>query len=211
MRMTLKTSLCGFIFGIGILVFSCIAHAQGKASGVAKTGVAKSEVAKKSLAEQCAPDLAAATERVFANPGGKAWNEYPTAKQVPRFEGITGEMTIAVKNSSSGRRFVRMVEYGEGNARYQANCYDSGGKLVSFRYEMRTSWGWGYEDKRSFGSANKVLNQSIRFFDLTNNQEIKRPTEANDVPEFTKPSVYNNFDSLPIAGALKQKANATQK
>ncbi len=199
MRFIAKTSLGGFLFGI--LVFSSFAQAQGKASGIAK----------KSLAEQCAPDLSKVTERLFANPGVKTWNEYPTAGQIPRFAGSQGEMVIAVKSSSSGRHFVRTVEFGQDNVRYQANCYDPDGGLISVHYEMRTAWGWGYEDKRTFSSATKMSNRSTRFFDLKNNQEIKRPGQAGDVPDFMKPSIYNNFASLPIAGALKQKVNATQK
>jgi hypothetical protein len=204
MRMNPKNGLSGFF--LGILAFSSLAPPRAGASGVAK-----SEAAKKSLAEQCAPDLASAAERVFANPGGKTWNEYATVKKVPRLDGDKGEMTFTVKTSASGRRFVRSIDYHEDSAHFHANCYDSGGKLISLHYEMRTAWGWGYEDKRSFGPGNKLLHQSTRYIDLTNNQEIKRPAEANEVPDFTKPSIYNNFDSLPIAGALKQKANATQK
>lgn len=203
-RMTAKTILCGSLFCI--LVFCSRVHAQADASGVAK-----SDAIKKGLAEQCAPDLAAAKERVFANPGGKMWNEYATVKHIPMMDGDHGEMTVIVKASSSGRHFVRTNEYHAGNARFQANCYDRSGSLVAFHYEMRTGWGWGYEDKRTFGAGNKLLHQSTRYFDLTNNQEIKRPEEAKDVSDFTKPAVYNTFASLPIAGALKQKANATQK
>ncbi len=199
MKRLAKTTLCGFLVAIPFI--PCLAHSQtGKPVGV-----------KKSLAEQCAPDLGRTTERIFANPGGRTWQEYTTVTQVAGLGSTNGELMIAFKTSSSGRRFVRTVEFGEDNVRYQANCYDRDGRLAWLHYEMRTAWGWGYEDKRTFGSGTKMSNSSTRFFDLKNNQEIKRPAQAGDVPDFTKPSVYKNFDTLPIAGALKQKANATQK
>ena len=199
MKRLAKTSLIGFLFGVLFI------------HGIAQAQTDTSHRVKKSLAEQCAPDLSQATERIFANPGGKSWNEYATVKQAPMLDGNQGELMIAVKTSASGRRFARFVGYGEDNARYQGNCYDHNGRLVSLHHEMRTAWGWGYEDKRTFSSRNKELSKSVRFFDLKNNQAIARPVQAGDVPDFTKPSIYNNFDSLPIAGALKQKANATQK
>jgi hypothetical protein len=204
MRVNPKKSLS--VFFLGILAFIPLAHPQADASGVAE-----SVAAKKSPAEQCAPDLAAVTERVFANPGGKTWNEYATVKKVPRLDGDKGEMTVTVKTSASGHHFVRSIEYGEDNARFQTDCYEQDGRLLSSHYEMRTAWGWGYEEKRTLSSGKKAWSKSVRFFDLKNNQAIQRPEQAGDVPDFTKPSIYNNFDSLPVAGALKQKANATQK
>jgi hypothetical protein len=162
---------------------------------------------KKSLAAQCASDLDSAKERVFSNPDGQTWKEYASTKQVPRSTGA-GRSVITVKTSSSGKRFVRTSEYGEQLARYTAACYDQAGHLRSFRYEMRTASGWGYEDLRTFNAAGKPLKQSTRYLDTKDNHTIDRPEQAGSVPNFTKPTVYNNFDSVPIAGAIKQNATA---
>jgi hypothetical protein len=172
---------------------------------------AKMPTFSKSLAAQCAPDLNEAAERIFANPGGKTWNEYGTVKQVPALNGDSGEKMIAVKTSASGRHFVRFVEYGQDSAGYQADCYDPVGTLSVLRYQLRTAWGWGYEDVRTFDARGKVLNRSTRFFNTRSNQEIARPPQADDVSDYLKPKIYKKFTAIPIAGVLKQQAHATQK
>jgi hypothetical protein len=173
-------------------------------------GYARPQVApSKSLAAQCAPDLDKVRERIFASPDGKSWNEYVTTKQVPRSNGGNGGLIYGVKTSSTGRQFVRTTEYGEGSARYGASCYDRAGKLRSFHYEIRTGSGWGYEDIRTYNAAGKPLRKSARYLDTKNNQTIPRPSAAGKISDFTQPGIYGTFDSLPIAGALKQKNNAT--
>ena len=189
-----------------ILIIGSVAAISSFVYG--QTGVATPKPMK-SLAAQCAPDLDRAAERVFANPGGKTWNEYVTVKQVPRLDGNDDEKMIAVKTSPSGRHFVGFVEYGEDTATYQADCYDEGGALSALHYELRTAWGWGYEDVRTFNAHGKILNRSTRFFDTRNNQDIKRPAQADDVPDYLKPKIYRNFGAIPIAGVLKQETHAT--
>jgi hypothetical protein len=193
MRTVAKTSLCGLIFTA--LYLSSYALPQ--------------TAAKKSLARQCAPDLDTVKERIFANPDGKAWNEYASTKQVPHSSGDTGRAIISVKASSTGKHFVRTSEYGEQSARYAASCYDQTGRLRSFHYEMRTGSGWGYEDIRRFNGAGKPVAQSNRYFDTKDNHTIDRPAQAGGLPDFAKPPLYNTFDALPIAGVLKQKPHAT--
>jgi hypothetical protein len=163
---------------------------------------------RKSLARQCAPDLDSAAERIFANPDGKSWSEYRRVKQVPPLDGNDGEKMIAIKSSSTGRHFVRFVEYGEDSATYQADCYDQDGALSTMQYDLRTAWGWGYEDVRTFARG-KVLHRSTRFFNIRTNQDIERPAQADDVPDFLKPKIYKKFGAIPIAGVLKQETHAT--
>ena len=190
-----KRSLYGLFFGV--LFISSESHAV-----ICKT-------ADESLAQQCAPDLEGKTERIFAHSGSHAWKEYATAQHVPRRDGTDSDTTIAVKTSSSGRHFVRTVEYGEDSAHYQSSCYDRGGVLRSLHYELRTAWGWGYEDERSFNARGRLIRRSTRFFDTKSNEQIERPSQADDVPEFLKPTVYKNFEALPIAKARTQETYAT--
>jgi hypothetical protein len=186
---------------IGLLLMDPFVFGQGKTS---------SPKFKLSLAAHCAPDLDRAAERIFANPGGKEWKEYAAMKQVPRLDGNNREVTMTVKASSSGKHYVRTIEYGEDSAHYEGNCYDEAGTLRSMHYEMRTAWGWGYEDIRGFDGAGKLRVHTIRYFNTSNHAKIGRPSQADDVPDFLKPTIYRSFDSLPFIPTLKaSRINAT--
>jgi hypothetical protein len=192
MRSAIKTG--GLEFLLGALFVGYCAFAQTSAP--------------KSLAAQCAPDLERVQERIFANPGGKGWHEYGSLKQLRQMSGHNGEQMMAVKTSASGQHFVRTVEYGDDSARFQGDCYDGNGQLRSLHYEMRTGRGWGYEDVRSFDGRGKLLRHATRFFDTRTQNKIDRPSEAKDMPNVLRPAVRNQFESLPIAGILKQNATA---
>jgi hypothetical protein len=189
-----------------ILIIELVAAVPAVVHGQSVVGTS---VPTKTLAAQCAPDLDNAVERIFANPGGKKWAEYRTVKQVPPLDGNSGERMIAVKTSTSGRHFVRFVDYGEDSATYQADCYDEGGALSTLQYDLRTAWGWGYEDVRTFDARGKVLHRSTRFFNTRNNQDIVRPAQADDVPDYFKPKFYKKFEAIPITGVLKKQTHAT--
>lgn len=159
----------------------------------------------KSLAAQCGAEVEAAPERVFANPGSKNWKEYVDVKHVPPLDLDSGERMFAVKTAASGVRYVRyvrMVQYGEDFSMFQGNCFDGTGKLQFMHYQMRTAWGWGYEDNRRFFPHGMLLTSSTRFFDTKTNKTIKRPDDASNVPDFLKPAIYKSFDSLPFIGML---------
>jgi hypothetical protein len=117
-----------------------------------------------------------------------------------------------VKSSAAGRHYVRSVQYGAGSATFQGNCFDESGKSLFMQYQMRTADGWGYEDMRKFNPQGKQTSQDVRFFDTLKNSTIARPQDADKRPDFTKPVIYQTFDSLPFAAAFKkQGAHAPQK
>ena len=160
----------------------------------------------------CSSDLNQSFERTFANPDLKGWKEYNNSKEVPPLDLENGEQVFTVTLSSSGRKYVRSVEYGQDSATYQSYCYDQAGILRSLSYEMRTAWGWGYEANRLFGNSGRTVQRTQRFFDTASNKDIPRPQQADDVPEFLKPTIYSSFNLLPfIATFNKLRVNAPQK
>jgi hypothetical protein len=164
------------------------------------------------LMAHCSPDLNQSSERTFADPDLKGWKEYSNPKEVPPLDLENGEQVFTVSLSPSGRKYVRSVEYGEDSATYQSYCYDQAGILRSLSYEMRTAWGWGYEDNRVFGDSGRTIQHTRRFFDTDSNRNIPRPSQADDVLDFLKPTIYPSFDLLPfIATFNKLRVNAPQK
>jgi hypothetical protein len=188
------------LFCVTCAVTSAFSQQQAKATQV------------RVLMAHCSPDLNQSSERTFANPDLKGWKEYSNIKEVPSLDLDNGEQVFTVTLSSSGRKYVRSVAYGEDSATHQSYCYDQGGKLSSLRYEMRTAWGWGYEDKRVFGASGSTIQHTRRFFDTDSNRNIPRPKQADDVAGFLKPTIYPSFNLLPfIATFNKLRVNAPQK
>jgi hypothetical protein len=94
----------------------------------------------------------------------------------------------------------------------EETCFSKSGELRSLHYEMRTAWGWGYEEHKVFGISGMTVQRKKRFFDTATNRDIARPRMANDVPDFLKPEIYSSFEKLPfIATFNKQRVNAPQK
>ena len=150
-------------------------------------------------------------ERIFANPGGKSWREYSSLKKVPRLSSEIGESAFAVKISS---RFnsVRWMYGGEDDSVIEESCFSKTGELRSLHYEMRTAWGWGYEEQKVLNASGATVQRKKRFFDTGSNRTIARPQQADDVPDFLEPTIYSSFDSLPFIATLnKPRADATQK
>jgi hypothetical protein len=153
---------------------------------------------------QCAPDMEQAHERVFANPGAKTWKEYANVDEVGQLDGDNDETIFVLKTNSSGSDFMRLIEDGEDRSTLEESCYARSGALRSMHYEMRTPWGWGYEDERLFNAAGKTLRHSARFFDTATHKNLPRPRLANDVPNLLMPRIYHSFDALPFIATLKK-------
>lgn len=170
---------------------------------------ATSQTVKPNHALGCGADFDRAAKRIFANANGKGWKEYASIRQVPVLDGSNGEQLVVVKSSVAGSHYVETEMYGEDSAHYQQSCYDRDGALRSLHYEMRTAWGWGYDEVRRLSNSGKLVYRSNYFFETSSNQKITRPAQASEVPDFLKPEIYKTFGSLPITGAFERKANAT--
>lgn len=164
------------------------------------------------LMAHCLSDLNQSFERTFANPDLKGWKEYSNPKEVPPLNLENGEQAFMVTVNSSGKKYVRSVAYGEDSATYQSYCYDQAGVLRSLSFEMRTAWGWGYEEQKAFGVSGITVQHKKRFFDTASNRAITRPRQADDVPNFLKPEIYSSFNTLPFIAIFKKpRTDAPQK
>jgi hypothetical protein len=157
---------------------------------------------------RCTSGFDQAGERIFANPGLKSWQEYAKVEDVPSLAGENGEQMFAVGANALQQSQVRLIESNPDASILQTYCYGRTGILRSLHYEIRTAWGWGYSEDRLFGATGEILLRTTRFFDTVSNQTISRPRQAEDVPDFLKPTVYSSFNSLPFIATFKAKAHA---
>jgi hypothetical protein len=160
---------------------------------------------------QCKPGLDQ-SERIFANPGLKTWKEYAKVADVPSLSRDDGEQMFALSLLSAGRKSVRLVTYNPDASFLQEYCYDQSGALRSLLYEVRTDWGWGYAEERLLGPTGSIIRRTYRFFETASDRTITRPRQADDVPDFLKPSIYSSFNSLPFIATLnKPRTDAAEK
>ena len=170
-------------------------------------------VRKIAVVVQCEPAVDQAKERIFANPGLKSWKEYSKVEEVPALGRDNGEQMFAVNSNASGKRSVRLVEYGEDSSTVETLCYDKEGALRSLKYEIRTAWGWGYSEDCLLGPKGGIVRRTQWFFDTASGQTILRPRQADDVPGFLQAKIYRSFDQLPFYALLNQqtRVDAAQK
>ena len=169
----------------------------------------------------CSPDLKQATERIFSNSGLKSWREYAKPDEVPPLNPDNGEQMFAVRVSPSGEKYVRSVEYAQDFSMYYDYCFSNAGWLRRERYEMRTAWGWWYEDDQFYlaetfsghtPSARIAIRRTKYFFDTASDKMIQRPRQADDIPDLLKPKIYVSFDALPFMTIFnKPRTDAPQK
>lgn len=185
------------------VVLSALAFAQTD-SQLPKENKAeqKTEDPQKLFATQCGIDFDAAKLHIFMN-SSKGWKEYQDLKALPDLtSGVDSE--AIVRSDSAGKHYVRTFNPGEDFDRYQDDCFSETGKLQSFRYEMRTAWGWGYEESRTFAPSGKMVDKSSRYFDTRNEKTIQTPERAKDVPEALKPELHTEFLGMPFIPFLNE-------
>jgi hypothetical protein len=152
----------------------------------------------------CSPDLKQANERIFANIGLKSWKEYAKPAEVPPLNRDNGEEMFVVRVSPSGEKYVRSIEYTEDSSMYYEYCFGNAGWPRRVRYEMRTAWGWWYEDDQFYLTPRMAMRHTKYFFDTASNKMIPRPRQADDVPDFLKPKIYWSFNTLPFISIFNE-------
>ena len=163
----------------------------------------KTEDPQKVFASQCGVDFDGAPLHIFVNSTSKGWKEYRDIKSLPQLN--SGEDSeFIVHSDPSGKHYVRTFVPGDDFDRYQDDCFGETGKLQGFHYEMRTVWGWGYEETRTANASGKMVDQSSRFFDTRNEKTIPRPVRAKEVPEAIVPEAHKSFDDMPFISYLNE-------
>jgi hypothetical protein len=162
---------------------------------------ASARVVNSSTALRCGIDPEKPAVQIFANPDGKhGWREYRNVKDVPELELGVGQFA-RLWTETHGMVFIRLEEPGEDFAAYTDYCFDKDGQLVALKFTLRTAWGWGYREEGPLTSGELTPKMS-EFFDTSNEAPVKRPEQADDIPDALKPHIYAQKSRLPFARLL---------
>jgi hypothetical protein len=149
--------------------------------------------------------------RTFATLGDPLrWGEYKSIGDVPAL-GTDGGKSAQVWVDGQGRPQVYMVEPAEDFWTYTRYCFDKSGQLIRVGFEVRTAWGWGYQLEGAV-SGGVQHPHSSGFFSTENGKPIRKPKDADDVPNALNPELYLTFSKLPFArffDATSKSANVT--
>jgi hypothetical protein len=182
--------------GLGLLMFSACFCAGG-------SGQSHSDPRPPKITAGVPCAYGQTGERIFANPDAKSWKEYARVEDVPPLATDKGGQMFIVSANAHHRNEVQLFERNEDASVSHVYCYDRIGMLRYLHYEILTDWGWGYSEDRLFGVAEEVVLQDTKFFDIASHKKIPRPRQADDFPNFLKPTIYFSFDSLPFIAAFK--------
>jgi hypothetical protein len=178
-------------YGLCVLVLCLSAQATNGSARVVKSATAV----------RCGIDPEQSAARIFANPDGKhGWREYRNVKDVPELELGIGQFA-RLWTEPHGMTLIRLEEPGEDFATYTDYCFDKDGQLIALKFALRTAWGWGYWEEGSVTNG-QLTPQMQEFFDTTNEAPVKRPEQADDIPDALKPHLYARKSRLPFARLL---------
>jgi hypothetical protein len=172
----------------GMTLLACLLYA-GLGSPLGATTGTK-------IAERCGANREQPPIRSFAAPEGKLWREYKNVKAIPELDLNAGAAAFLWKGTT-GNVLVNLQEPGEDWRAYTDYCFGAAGDLLFLRYELRTAWGWGYRQEGSFAGG-KLSVESSEFFDTQTERAIKKPEQADDVPDALKPAIYSRKSKLPF-------------
>lgn len=148
-------------------------------------------------AQECDVNPDQPAQRVFADPDGKhGWREYGSVKHLPELENDAGELALLWVRGDR-KILVSTQEPGQDFAAYTDYRFDSKGRLIHLRFELRTAWGWGYREKGVIREGRLVPDRS-EFFNLETGAHISKPAQAGDVPDALKPELYVRESELPF-------------
>jgi hypothetical protein len=163
----------------------------------------KTDDPQKLFSIQCGVDFDGAPLHIFINSVSRGWKEYHDIRNLPELS--PGEDSeFFVRSDPSGKHYVRTFNPGDDFDRYQDDCFGETGKLQSLHYELRTAWGWGYEESRAFSASGKMVDKSSRFFDTRSEKTIQTPQRAKEVPDAIKPEVHDSFNDMPFTSYLNE-------
>ena len=128
-------------------------------------------------------------DRIFANSDGRVgWREYRSVQQVPELQKGFGQLAQIWTRKGSGS-VVNLQEPGENFATGTDYCFDAKGALSAVRYELRTTWGWGFRESGSVSGGRFQAGKS-EFFDIRTELPVSEPEQAASIPDALKPQLY---------------------
>jgi hypothetical protein len=179
-------------------VRNCLAFAFLFASAALSSSVA-------AVSTQTARDCGVGEEQPplkwFANFDGQdGWREYKSAKDIPTLVLSAGAAAFYWAGHD-GHILVTLQEPGEDFGAYTHYCFNRSGRLTAIHFELRTVWGWGFREEGPIRHG-KFVAKTWEYFEIKNDQPIKRPDEADEIPEALNPTLYLVKSKLPFAKLL---------
>jgi hypothetical protein len=153
-------------------------------------------------AQRCGVNQDQPASKILADFDGHGWHEYQSIQKIPELE-LNAGSAARLWPGSNGNLLIKIEQPGEDFAIYTDYCFDKAGFLLQIRYELRTAWGWGYREEGRVANG-KLKPEISEFFSTQTNQPVKRPEEANDVPEALTPRVYLRQSQLPFFKLLSK-------
>ncbi len=134
---------------------------------------------------------------MFADPDGKnELKEYRTMDAIPELSNDGGAFA-RLWTGTDGKVLIRIEEPGEDFAEYSDYCFDRTGQLIQLRFELRTAWGWGYRTEGPILKGTLAVKMG-EFFSTKTEAHIKRPQQADDIPDALKPGICLKKSKLPF-------------
>jgi hypothetical protein len=127
---------------------------------------------------------------------GKTWREIHVKNKKSEIQLGEGEEVLAQMYAAAGRVYLMTDAPSEDFEIYQQYCFGENGQIAGMRYEIRTTWGWGYEISKDYDKLGKSTIVAKSFFDTNTEKTMKRPEDAMD--EWLKPTTYLSMNNLPF-------------
>jgi hypothetical protein len=142
-------------------------------------------------------DVTNATIQSFAAVDGGRWREYTEKSDVAEAN------EIEVATISKGREVLVVIDSDTAGdiATHHVLCYANTGKLIRSSYEVRTAWGWGYQESA----------RGAHFFDLKTGGRISVPKEPMDGAELAVHRTYRKLSDLPFASLMNRQPTTDNK
>ena len=153
------------------------------------------------IARNCGVDEEQPPLKSFANFNGEdGWRAYTGAKDIPTLELGTGAAAFYWPGRD-GHFLVTLQEPHEDFGAYTHYCFNRSGHLTAIHFELRTAWGWGFREEGLI-KYGRLVAKTSDFFETKNDQPIKRPDMADEIPEALKLALYLIKSKLPFANLL---------
>ena len=174
---------------LALLVFPCTSALHAK---VLKTNF-------------CGVDLTSPPSGMFAHGDAQhSWKKFVKNADLPTLELGEGQFAKIWRNSQ-GNLVVSLDEPAEDFGRFTTYCFDHANRLIAVQFELRSAWGWAYEEASTIRNGKCLISSSEYFSTKTDKPLAKKPDSADDIKDALKPDLYLSIDRLPFYSLLRLK------
>jgi hypothetical protein len=169
-------------------------------AGLASSAIATTDPNQTAL--RCGVNQDDRPQHFFADPDGNGkWKEYESLAKVQVND--NGGMSALVWVGANGKILVGTDEPGEDFGIYTDYCFDPKGRLIQLRLEVRTAWGWAYQEEGPV-SRGTLKPATSKFIGTETGARIDRPAGAEDIPRALRPKLYRRKSELPFFKLLSK-------